>query len=638
MSIRKLGDAAARIYGQQSSGSNEIQSLIPRFSFQFNVTIYYLGRDGKEEYLTTLPRDDKPATLRVATAQLPTHSAKISTLNQYNKRRVVQTGVEYNPVSISFYDTRDSNLDYFLLAYHDHYYNGVMDSAAIKYLNDIHLVVQGIDSPEGGFAQDNSRYMYADGSSQTGYAAPGDRNFIKRIEIERISSNEDRIKHTIFNPFIQSINVSELDYASNNSMLYNISFMYEGYSIIDRVQPQGTINPTPLDKQYMDRDEPDAWWTKITESGNPTPMHFQADRNVDGTGSPTPFLDMSPKQTHVDNQLSLQEQEAELLKFDSYLRDQGLSAGLPTLTGSHYDPIRGEPYIFVPSSQNIPGASNVGGEGADRLYYSDLNEAYRLQDYDYSDYPVQSTPQEVPDLPDLPSGPVTFPVANDVFQPFVPDASVINPAADDEKARLAKTVSATYQAYSETNILIENKQAQIDAIIGSGGTPTQADYEELATLKGSAAYLKNVGDTSQAKLNNLTYNPDQAPPPPGTGSSAYDGWYYKDLNTSIQNRQTAIDSEGDKPFPDATKLTQLQSEVEAMKSRQDILEQAPVLPPQTDAPVAELKAELKETKARYDYMIEKYPESTRTDEQRAIIEQLKANKDLLDMAISVQDL
>jgi len=379
MGLKKLGDLAAEIYGQKNVPSKEIQSLIPRFRFQFNVSIHYMGPNGEEKFISTWSADSgsKPA-FRISGITLPTHAAKMSTLNQYNKKRVIQTGVEYNPVVLSAYDTRDGALEDFLLAYHQHYYNGVMYGDDAKYINDINIGER--------FAFGNS--IYGDNSSLTGYSAPKDRNFIKKIVIERVSSPKDTIITVIHNPFIQSLEADPLSYDDNQTMQYRITFMYEGYSIGSPPDLTDSGSPTPLDKQYLDRDEA----YPVTESGNPTPMWAQGPRDrypVTESGSPTPMYAQSPSQPYPVTEsgsptpsfLPTPVPESDEVKLGRVATALyfGRQTALPFGKTVQTELGTGKKFIYLGNNAeaNVLGAKTVAGESMSRLYADDIPANYK---------------------------------------------------------------------------------------------------------------------------------------------------------------------------------------------------------------------------------------------------------------------
>ena len=212
-----LGGHAAEVYAQ-SSGGNELQSLLPRSQFRFTVEIQHLNPDAtaSNPYTTTV-------LTRIAGVDMPSHVNKTSTGYQYNRKRIIQTGIEYNPISITAYDTKDAEIEKFVKLYHAYYYAGVNSPSDKKYVDDITNM-------------DFNAY-----ASLTGTNIIGERNFIKEIRIFRDGSDDGNFqdgtlkkhKHltTIFNPMIQTLDTDSLSYSSSDVSQYKLSFVYEGYDI-----------------------------------------------------------------------------------------------------------------------------------------------------------------------------------------------------------------------------------------------------------------------------------------------------------------------------------------------------------------------------------------------------------------------
>ena len=76
-----LGDVASDVYGVTTTGT---QSLLPRSKFQFSVTITLVDANGTHK---SFPLS------RIVSIDQPSYSSRVSTLNQYNKKRTSK----YNP-------------------------------------------------------------------------------------------------------------------------------------------------------------------------------------------------------------------------------------------------------------------------------------------------------------------------------------------------------------------------------------------------------------------------------------------------------------------------------------------------------------------------------------------------------------
>ena len=179
--------------------------LIPRNKFNFKVEITYLG--GANGSHKTLILD------RISEIQMPGHSVKTQTLNQFNKKRTIQTGIDYTPISLSAYDTRDGEIEKFLVGYNNYYYSGPMSDNYDIMRDDI------IDESFRGTT----------GSSGRGLNLNTDRYYIQNIKITRTSSTQDNNIIEIYNPIITNIQGDTLNYSESAPVQYRIDFTYEGY-------------------------------------------------------------------------------------------------------------------------------------------------------------------------------------------------------------------------------------------------------------------------------------------------------------------------------------------------------------------------------------------------------------------------
>ena len=63
------------------------------------------------------------------TCDRPNVSFRTKTINQYNKKRVVQTGHDFSPISISFNDTADGAAESMFREYYDFYYGDIKNTS-----------------------------------------------------------------------------------------------------------------------------------------------------------------------------------------------------------------------------------------------------------------------------------------------------------------------------------------------------------------------------------------------------------------------------------------------------------------------------------------------------------------------------
>lgn len=183
-----LGADAHKLYGQNTN-TGSIVEAVPRNKFNFTCGLDTI--DGSVDLE------------RIANVSMPSYSAKAQVLYSYNKKKVVQSGVDYNPITLTAYDTRDAAIENFLKSYSAHYYAGPM----------------------------NTESLTAHNLEGKGYVLQDEKNYIRTLTITRINSANDTNVITVYHPFITSIESDTLDYSDSGLVQYRITFIYEGYDI-----------------------------------------------------------------------------------------------------------------------------------------------------------------------------------------------------------------------------------------------------------------------------------------------------------------------------------------------------------------------------------------------------------------------
>ena len=199
-----LGDIATDVYGVNTN-SGAIQPLFPRSKFQF-MCIWTVG--GANGSVKSVP------FTRIQSVSMPGHTSRVSPQNQYNKKRLIQTGIDYSPVQMRVYDDRSAIVESFLKSY-SNYYAGLMSNNDTKFGDDI------ISNNFSGRAD----------TSETGFRISGNRYYLKDLRIIRINTAEDCNEITLRNPMISQIDGDTLDYSDSQAVSYTLQIQYEGYDI-----------------------------------------------------------------------------------------------------------------------------------------------------------------------------------------------------------------------------------------------------------------------------------------------------------------------------------------------------------------------------------------------------------------------
>jgi hypothetical protein len=187
--------------------------------------------------------------LMVKTVKLPSFSFDTVTLNQYNRKRIIQTKIKYDPIDITFHDDNGSGLDSpnqggtiraLWKAYYNYYY---ADGRKPQVIFQGNRGSGGTPQQVGGGviatatdANYNTRTQYLPpitGSDDWGYV--GDTNnpsgqkipFFKNITVFGFNQH-NFVAYTLINPIITRFGHDTYDYAQGNgTMQHNMTLDYE---------------------------------------------------------------------------------------------------------------------------------------------------------------------------------------------------------------------------------------------------------------------------------------------------------------------------------------------------------------------------------------------------------------------------
>lgn len=145
----------------------------------------------------------------------PKINFKTRTINQYNKKRVVQTGHSFSPISISFNDTADGAAEAMFREYYSFYYG------------------DGKNTSSAAWASDMTAATMLQGAGGWGFRAPSVTNaemsyFFDTIQIYTFYNGYfDR--YDLVNPKITNYSPDSLDYSDGSGLLsIRLTFEYEG--------------------------------------------------------------------------------------------------------------------------------------------------------------------------------------------------------------------------------------------------------------------------------------------------------------------------------------------------------------------------------------------------------------------------
>ena len=210
----------------------------------------------------------------VRTATLPEVTFATEIKNSFNRKKIIQTGVDHSPISMTVMDTVQNEwLTLFMKYYSYHYMNPRNkfegDSRDTSFMGgDTH---GGYQAGKFGAQGETTGKGYQWSSNDFGLDLGVTKNFFERIDLI-LYHGDKGVQYSMFNPMMKGFSASEIDYSSSEVMDFKIEFEYENFTTTNvynfslgeqdlarfenmqgvKLPGQGTIKkPIALDDQKM---------------------------------------------------------------------------------------------------------------------------------------------------------------------------------------------------------------------------------------------------------------------------------------------------------------------------------------------------------------------------------------------------
>lgn len=251
-------------------------ALSPRNKFLFHVS-FTLNTDIAAIRNVYQVSDQAAIGLAVKSVQLPTFDLNVQELNQYNRKRLVQTKVSYNPVNIVFHDDTSDLIrglwyNYFSYYYKDptHKYrnlattdgsigNSTIDQNGFNYNGrDVYNAERVVD--DWGFTGEG----YQDASTNLMVNTSGKAPFFKDIVITGLAQHQV-VQYVLINPMIKQWQHDTYDYSQGGGVMQNTAtIMYETVKYID-----GAISGIRPDTNVFGFGDPATYDTTLSPIARP---------------------------------------------------------------------------------------------------------------------------------------------------------------------------------------------------------------------------------------------------------------------------------------------------------------------------------------------------------------------------------
>ena len=203
--------------------------------------------------------------LAVKTIDLPKYSVQTATMNQYNRKRLVQTKIQYQPITVVFHDDNGNLVNDMWYNYYTYYFQ----DANKPTLNSAGRSNQGTNT---GTADYNSRNLYkpdiagdedwgfiGETNQQTNTSSQASQGiskipFFKNIQIFGMNQH-NFIQYTLINPVITAFNHDTYDYSQgtgtmSNTMTIDYETVKYAEGALDGRSPSNIVTGFGLDANY----------------------------------------------------------------------------------------------------------------------------------------------------------------------------------------------------------------------------------------------------------------------------------------------------------------------------------------------------------------------------------------------------
>lgn len=268
--------------GSNASGDSNIYAGIPRPKFLFGAKFYRKISTNGLSIVDGSDIGNTKTAFMLKYLDRPKISFDVEELNQYNKKRLVHTGVKYQPLTVRFYDSVDDRALELFKDYFEYYFGDGRKITSLEWTRDIYNQ-EFLDSGTGW------------GFNPEPYKVGGLANFFSKIEIYHFFGGLYNIM-TVVNPKIETFDHDSNDYTdgtTGSEIMMQIKF--EGIVYSKKLQPITEAMAEEFGFDYAKSD-----YLKLDNAGQTGALSGIPDlRNIrtqilDAAGVPTAFRNFIP--------------------------------------------------------------------------------------------------------------------------------------------------------------------------------------------------------------------------------------------------------------------------------------------------------------------------------------------------------
>ncbi|MEM5877536.1 MAG: hypothetical protein QXF12_01525 [Candidatus Aenigmatarchaeota archaeon] len=218
----------SRIAAKQFNfGNTGLDSRLPRHKFLFFINFV----SPRPEITKNYNDFGTGISFLVKSFSKPGFSIRTEILNQYNKKRIVQSMVEYDPITITFYNTYDKKVIDFINDYMKFYFGDFKAQKSLAWNNDIiapiFQYVSG-NGPQDGIDWGFNFPPLFSGRANNKTFDLSNSYFFSEINLYQFGSGYVD-KFTFVNPKITKVSFENEDYSEGNAPdMITVNLVYEG--------------------------------------------------------------------------------------------------------------------------------------------------------------------------------------------------------------------------------------------------------------------------------------------------------------------------------------------------------------------------------------------------------------------------
>lgn len=258
------GDAYLRDFTHASKTfRSDSYANAPKLKFLFH-TYFNINPEATIPYtLSNLGTLDTSTNfgLLVKEVKLPSYTFQTHTMNQYNRKRIIQSKIKYDSVDIKFHDDNKSTMTKLWEAYYTYYYNDGTRSGAM-FEGDRGSSPNAYDSYNqsnlynASIAGDEN-WGFAGGQTNQDSKTPRKIPFFKNITVFGFNQHSF-VAYTLVNPVITNFSHDTYSYDTGNGIMENsMTIDYEtvvyNYGNIDGQEPENIVtgfgDPATYDRE-----------------------------------------------------------------------------------------------------------------------------------------------------------------------------------------------------------------------------------------------------------------------------------------------------------------------------------------------------------------------------------------------------